>query len=92
MAQSWQSTLPSFRYIPVVSDIHPDDGWTGRRGLVHETVLADFADLSQHEVYICGAPPMIEAARLDFIHTRGLPADAFYSDAFTFAAGSLEKN
>ena len=92
MAQSWQSVLPGFHYIPVISDSHPDDGWTGRRGLVHEAVLADFADLSQHEVYICGAPPMIEAARDSFTHTRGLPADAFYSDAFTFAARQEPKD
>ena len=92
MAQSWQSMLPGFRYIPVVSDTRPDDGWTGRRGLVHEAVLADFADLSQYEVYICGAPPMIEAARDSFTRTRGLPADAFYSDAFTFATEPVAKD
>jgi len=92
MAQSWQSTLPDFRYIPVVSDTRPDDGWTGRQGLVHEAVLTDFADLSQHEVYACGAPPMIEAARDSFTRTRGLPADAFYSDAFTFAARLVAKD
>ncbi|MDR3087720.1 MAG: CDP-6-deoxy-delta-3,4-glucoseen reductase [Azoarcus sp.] len=86
MAQSWQSVLPGFRYIPVISAPHPGDGWTGRRGLVHEAVLADFADLSGHEVYACGAPPMIEAARDSFMRSRGLPADAFYADAFTFAA------
>jgi len=92
MAQSWESSLPGFRYIPVISDSSPDDGWTGRRGLVHEAVLADFADLSQHEVYICGAPPMIDAARDSFIHTRGLPADAFYFDAFTFATSPVAKD
>jgi CDP-4-dehydro-6-deoxyglucose reductase len=92
MAQSWQPMLPDFRYIPIVSDIRPNDGWTGRRGLVHEAVLADFADLSQHEVYACGTPPMIDAARHSFMHTRGLPTDAFYSDAFTFAARSVEKD
>lgn len=86
IAQSWQSALPRFRYIPVISDTRPDDGWTGRRGLVHEAVLADFADLSRHEVYACGAPPMIEAARNSFTRTCGLPDDAFYSDAFTFSA------
>ncbi|MCL2875177.1 MAG: CDP-6-deoxy-delta-3,4-glucoseen reductase [Betaproteobacteria bacterium] len=92
MAQSWQLILPTFRYISVVSDTCPDDAWAGRRGLVHEAVLADFADLSQHEVYICGAPPMIEAARDSFTHTRGLPIDAFYSDAFTFAAKPVAKD
>ncbi len=92
MAQSWQSSLSDFRYIPVVSDTCPDDGWTGRQGLVHEAVLTDFADLSQHEVYACGAPPMIEAAQDSFTHARGLPADAFYSDAFTFAARPVAKD
>jgi len=92
MAQSWQSSLLGFRYIPVVSETRPDDGWTGRRGLVHEAVLTDFADLSQHEVYACGAPPMIEAARDSFTRTRKLPVDAFYSDAFTFAARPAAKD
>lgn len=86
IAQSWQSALPGFRYIPVISDTRPDDGWMGRRGLAHEAVLADFADLSQYEVYACGAPPMIEAARNSFTCERGLPNNAFYSDAFTFSA------
>jgi len=60
--------------------------------LVHEAVLADFADLSQHEVYACGSPPMIEAARNSFMRTRRLPTDAFYSDAFTFAARPAAKD
>jgi len=92
MAQSWRSILPGFNYIPVVSETRPDDGWTGRRGLVHEAVLSDFADLSQHEVYICGAPPMIDAARDSFTRTRGLPTDAFYADAFTFSARPVAKD
>ncbi|MDR3212717.1 MAG: CDP-6-deoxy-delta-3,4-glucoseen reductase [Azoarcus sp.] len=84
-AQSWQSMLPGFRYIPVVSNARPEDGWTGRRGLVHEAVLTDFADLSQVDVYACGAPPMIETARDSFTRERGLAAGAFHADAFTFA-------
>jgi CDP-4-dehydro-6-deoxyglucose reductase, E3 len=46
-------------------------------------VLADFADLSGYQVYACGAPPMIDAARQDFM-ARGLPEDEFFSDAFAF--------
>lgn len=92
LAQSWQSGLSGFRYIPVVSDTRPDDGWTGRRGMVHEAVLADYADLSQHEVYACGAPPMIDAARNAFTRARGLPEDAFFSDAFSFAAAPPAKD
>lgn len=85
LARSWSENLPGFSYVPVISDGLPDDGWDGRRGLVHEAVLADFADLSAHEVYACGAPPMIDAARSSFVEARGLAEDAFFADAFTFA-------
>lgn len=70
-------------YVPVLSDATPEDAWTGRRGLVHEAVIADLPDLSGHEVYVCGAPAMIDAARRDFIARCGLPDAAFYADAFT---------
>ena len=79
----WQSQQPNFTFIPVLSEAADDDRWRGRTGLVHQAVLADFEDLSGHEVYACGAPPMIDAARRDFT-ARGLPVDAFFSDAFSF--------
>lgn len=74
-------------YVPVLSDAAADGSWTGRRGLVHEAVMADLPDLSGHEVYACGAPAMIDAARRDFITRCKLPESAFYADAFTPAAG-----
>jgi CDP-4-dehydro-6-deoxyglucose reductase len=40
-------------------------------------------DLSGHEAYVCGAPAMVDAARKAFT-ARGLPEDAFFSDAFDF--------
>lgn len=85
LARDWEGRLPGFRYIPVLSDEKPDDAWTGRRGLVHQAVLDDFADLSTHEIYACGAPAMIDAARSSFVASRSLPEDAFFADAFTFA-------
>jgi len=80
------SSMPHLTYVPVVSDAQPEDHWTGRTGFVHHAVLADFADLAQHEVYACGAPVVVDSARADFTAQRGLPADAFYADAFTSAA------
>lgn len=79
---SWQREH-GVTYVPVLSDAAPEDAWTGRRGLVHEVVMADLPDLSGHEVYACGAPAMIDAARRDFIARCGLPEAAFYADAFT---------
>ncbi len=70
-------------YIPVLSDVTTEDAWNGRSGLVHEAVIADLPDLSGHDVYACGAPAMIDAARRDFLTRCGLPETAFYADAFT---------
>ncbi len=83
----WQQAHANFGFIPVLSEPRPEDRWGGRTGLVHEAVLADFADLSGYQVYACGAPGMVEAARRDFI-ARGLPEDEFYSDAFAFQEAS----
>jgi CDP-4-dehydro-6-deoxyglucose reductase len=86
LCQSWATQLPGFRFVPVVSDALPEDGWQGRTGFVHQAVIADLPDLSGHEVYACGAPVMVEAARTDFTRLCGLPEDAFFADAFTSAA------
>ena len=86
IARSWEQVLPGFRYIPVLSDATVADGWEGRAGLVHHAVMADLADLSGHEVYACGAPAMIDAARTDLVVRCGLPPSAFFADAFTFAS------
>jgi CDP-4-dehydro-6-deoxyglucose reductase len=73
-------------YVPVLSDALPEDNWTGRAGFVHRAVMEDFADMSGHQVYACGAPIVIESARRDFVAQCKLPADEFYCDAFTPAA------
>ena len=80
----WAAAHANFKYIPVLSGPLPEDNWTGRVGLVHEAVLADFANLAEYEVYCCGAPQMVETAHASFT-AAGLPEGEFFSDAFTFA-------
>jgi len=75
--------MPALRYVPVLSDALPEDGWAGRSGFVHRAVMQDLPDLSGHQVYACGAPVMVEAAKRDFVQHCGLPEDEFYADAFT---------
>jgi CDP-4-dehydro-6-deoxyglucose reductase, E3 len=77
---------PWLRYVPVLSEPKPEDGWRGRTGFVHAAVMADWPDLSGHQVYACGAPLMVGAAQRDFIARCGLPADEFYADSFTSEA------
>lgn len=86
LAREWEASLPSFRYVPVVSDAEADDGWTGRTGFVHRAVLDDFQDLSGYQVYACGAPIVVDSAKRDFIAERALPDDEFFADSFTTEA------
>ena len=83
---SWQQQSRNFTYIPVLSDPAPEDEWPGRTGFVHQAVLDDFGDLSGYQVYACGGPAMIDAARRDFTGLRNLPSDEFFADSFTYAA------
>ncbi len=78
--------LPWLRYVPVLSEAPPEDAWDGRTGFVHQAVMADWPDLSGHQVYACGVPVMVDAARHDFTTRCGLPEDEFYADSFTSEA------
>jgi NAD(P)H-flavin reductase/ferredoxin len=80
LPQKWSERAPWFSFVPVLSE--PDGAWPGRAGLVHQAVMADHPNLSSVEVYACGNPLMIAAARYGFIHECGLPEQRFYSDAF----------
>jgi NAD(P)H-flavin reductase len=82
LAERWQREHDNFQVVPVLSDSAPGDGWTGRRGLVHEAMLEDFPDLSGHEVYACGSVKMVEAAVPAFL-AQGLGEAFCFSDAFT---------
>ena len=81
LARQWPIT-----YVPVISDALAEDGWNGRTGFVHRAVMEDFPDLSAHQVYACGVPAMVDAAKRDFTGQCGLPEDEFYADSFTTQA------
>lgn len=86
LCRQWAADLPQFTYVPVVSNALPEDQWQGRTGFVHQAILADLPDLSQHQVYACGAPVMVDSAKRDFVAQCGLPEEEFYADAFTTEA------
>ena len=81
-ARNWENN--GIKFTPVLSEALPEDAWKGRTGFVHQAVLDDYSDLSAYEVYVCGSPVVVEAAHRDYSTQRGLPPEAFFSDAFTF--------
>jgi CDP-4-dehydro-6-deoxyglucose reductase, E3 len=78
--------MPNLRYVPVISNATPEDNWTGRTGFVHQAVLEDFADLSGHQVYACGAPIVVDSARAEYSGVCRLPPEEFFADSFTSEA------
>lgn len=83
LPEKWSREHDNFSYIPVLSE--PDEEWQGRTGWVHDSVVADHADLSDFEVYMSGPPPMIEAGKTAFL-AHGLQEDRLYSDSFEYGA------
>lgn len=81
LPKQWAQDHENFEFVPVVSDPQPDDAWTGRTGLVHEAILADYPDLSKHQVYACGSVGMVQAAQPAFVR-HGISSDDCFSDAF----------
>lgn len=52
-----------------------------RSGLVTEAVAEDWQDLTGWRAYLCGAPPMVEAASL-LLTRKGVTPDQLHADAF----------
>lgn len=84
LAQKWAAQYPNFRYVPVYSEEFKE---TDRSGFVHKAVLDDFPTLKGIDVYACGVPAMVTAARQDFVELRQLPNENFYCDAFVDSSG-----
>jgi CDP-4-dehydro-6-deoxyglucose reductase len=83
LPSTWARQHPNFKFVPVLSEPALEDGWSGRRGWVHEAVIEDHPDLSSYQIYACGSPAMVDTARKAY-EARGLPHSEFFADAFSF--------
>jgi NAD(P)H-flavin reductase/ferredoxin len=80
LLEKWRAKAPWLKSQAVLSE--PEGEWNGRCGLVHVAVLEDLRDLSEWQVYACGNPAMIAAAKADLTQNVGLPASEFHADPF----------
>lgn len=81
--------LDDFRFTPVLSDVAEGDGWGGATGFVHEAVDAFLQETDSYadpDVYMCGPPPMVEAAEAMLIDGHGIDEQRIHMDKFTTAA------
>jgi propane monooxygenase reductase subunit len=77
--------LPDVRFVPALSD----QDWDGETGLITDVVDRGEADLADVDAYVCGPPPMVDAA-IDLLVRRGVPEAHIYYDKFTTTADAEE--
>jgi len=78
-----EQKLPNFRYRPALSEPAADDGWDGETGLITDVVKRHASDMTGAHAYVCGPPPMVEAA-VPLLATLGVAEKRIYYDKFTF--------
>jgi propane monooxygenase reductase subunit len=77
-----EATLPGFRYVPALSEPDPLDAWDGEVGLITDVVRRREASLRGAHAYLCGPPPMVEAA-MPLLAALGVEQRRIYYDKFT---------
>ena len=81
--------LDDFRFVPALSlseiDHWGELGVEGRFGLITDVVDQAEPDLSESDFYLCGPPPMVDAA-VDLLARRDVPRDRVFFDKFTTAS------
>ena len=76
-----EQQLPGFRYVPALSET-ADADWGGATGLITEVVRENEPALEGKDAYVCGPPPMVDAA-IALLTQRGVREQDIFFDKFT---------
>ena len=74
--------LPQFTFVPALSEAADGDDWAGEAGLITDVVERMEPDLEEVDAYLCGPPPMVDAA-IAMLERKGVPESHIYFDKFT---------
>ena len=77
--------IPTFRFVPALSECGEDEDWSGERGLITDVVMRLHEELGEVDAYLCGPPPMVDAA-IAMLDQNGVPEARVYYDKFTTTA------
>jgi propane monooxygenase reductase component len=70
-------------FVPALSE--DSNGWKGESGLITDVVSRLEGDVTEVDAYVCGPPPMVEAA-IALLEAKGVPEAHIYYDKFTTTA------
>jgi propane monooxygenase reductase subunit len=77
-----EEKLADFRYVPALSEPADDEEWDGEVGLIIEVLRRCETGLAGADAYVCGPPPMVEAA-LELLPALGVADKRVFYDKFT---------
>jgi propane monooxygenase reductase subunit len=80
-----QAMLPGFRFVPALSDSE----WDGETGLITDVVERSEQGLDGVDAYLCGPPPMVDAAQ-EMLMRLGVDEARIHYDKFTTTANTEE--
>ncbi len=84
-----EERLPGFRFIPALSMATAEDAWDGETGLITDVLDRHLAEGQMTtQAYLCGPPPMIDAA-IPVLLSKGISEDRIFYDKFT-PTGTIE--
>ena len=79
--RQFESELPDFRFVPVISKPDAGEAWDGETGLVTEAVQRGLQNASEYEAYLCGSPGLIDAS-VEVLVGLGIQETAIFYDKF----------
>jgi propane monooxygenase reductase subunit len=84
--EALEEKLPNFRFVPALSEPAADEAWDGEVGFITEVLQRYEVDLKHAHAYLCGPPPMVEAA-MPLLASLGATEKHIYYDKFTTTGG-----
>jgi Na+-transporting NADH:ubiquinone oxidoreductase subunit F len=76
-----EEAIPHFTYFPTLSRPRSEDQWDGEKGRVTNLIDKYVQENADLEVYICGAPPMVESC-VELLTKKGIPEERIFFDKF----------
>jgi propane monooxygenase reductase subunit len=84
--EALKGKLPDFQFVPALSEPKDGEDWDGEVGFITEVLKRYETDLKRAHAYLCGPPPMVEAA-MPLLAQLGVPEKHIYYDKFTTTGG-----
>jgi propane monooxygenase reductase subunit len=81
-----KAKLPGFQFVPALSEPKDGEDWDGEVGFITDVLKRYESDLKRSHAYLCGPPPMVEAA-MPLLALLGVPEKHIYYDKFTTTGG-----